>query len=478
MKAFGGRWGWGRTVAFSALVLGAAAPACSGDGASDGGAGAGAEGGAGATGGATGSGGGAGAGALPTIDLGIDAASAIVLDGFPLTIVHDAGALLVAGWSEGDFWVTRLDEDGEVDRTFGTDGRTLVAFPEGDENLLGRANFDAAYALHPTEDAIWVAGAVRGFSALLDTRWGVAKLDSRGVLDETFADDGVKLVDWTIGSRAYGVQVDSEARIYLNGTIENASTDMAVARLLPSGEFDTTFSLTGAGAGAVLSDNRNEQGFSGALLEDRYLVAGGPDFAVAATDLEGKYLESFGTDGWSTPAEGNLDGMLRAGDSFFLAGTEPPNDDSRVEALLVVKMDADGVVDGSFGDGGVARLTYDFGSYVWPELENQAGFEDAFVRVNGLAVLDDGALLVYADAVGFLVRYPIVLKVTPEGELDTTFGQGGLVAFPVAMPLLAGASGQPTTRLAVSGSRAWLVDEGVFEGGNRGFLIRMDLDRL
>ncbi len=475
MKALRERASVGGTCLLVLSLLAALAPACSGGGDEDGGAG---EAGASGTGGREGSGGGAGGGPAPAIDLGTEAATATILDGFPQTIVHREGALLVAGWSEGDFWITRLDEAASVDSNFGSDGQTLVAFPAGEENILGRADFDVAYAIHATEGAIWLSGAVRGFSAIADTRWGVAKLDGSGVLDESFADDGLKLVDWTTGSRAYGVHVDSEDRIYLSGTIENATTDMAVARLLPTGDFDSSFSLTGEGAGAVLSDNRYEQGFASELLDDRILVAGGPDFAVAAVDLDGKYLPEFGDEGWATPATGTLYAMHRDGSSFFLAGPDEPNDESRVEAIQLVKMNVDGSVDASFGDAGIARLSYDFGSYVWPELEEQVGFEDAFVRVNGLTVLEDGSILVYADAVGFLVRYPLLMKVTPDGDLDTTFGQEGLVAFPVAMPLLAGAAGQPAKRLAASGNLAWFVDEGVFEGGNRGFLIRVELDRL
>lgn len=411
------------------------------------------------------------------LDLGMDGAEALLLEGFPQTILSHNQKLLIAGSLGGDFWVARFDEAGEPDATFGAAGKAVVPFPAG-ESPVFPLDFDVAYALHPKGDALWVAGAVRGVGAGIESRWGLARLSADGELDASFQDDGVRVIDWTIGSRAYGVQEDESGRIYVSGTIENASTDMAVVRFLPTGESDTSFRLRDTGAGSVLSDGRYEEGLASVLLEDRYIVAGGPDFAAAAVDLDGKYLEDFGDSGWATPAPGNVYAMIRSGDSLLLAGPEPANEDSRSEAITIVKMGLDGALDESFGEGGVARLTYDFGSYVWPELEEQAGFQDTFVRVNGLTVLEDGSLLVSADALGFLVRYPVLLKATADGTLDPSFGQDGLVAFPVAMPLLAGAVPQPATRLASRGGVAWLVDEGVFSGGNRGFLIRAELERL
>lgn len=421
---------------------------------------------------------GTGGGETETVfDLGMDGAEGFFLEGFPKTILSHDRKILIAGVLDADFWVARFDEDGEPDTTFGDEGKTVVAFPS-EENAIFNANVDVAYALHASDDALWVAGAVRGIGAGVDSRWGLARMSLDGALDSSFQDDGIRLIDWTIGSRAYGVHEDAEGRVYINGTIDNPqSTDMAVVRFLPTGESDTTFRLKDTGAGAVLTNGRNEEGIAGVLLEDRFIVAGGSDFVTAAVDLDGKNLTDFGDSGWATPTEGTVYAMVRSGDSLFLAGPEPSRD-SRTEAITIVKMDFDGVLDESFGVGGVARLTYDFGNYVWPELETQLGLEDSFVRVNGLAVLEDGSLLVYADALGFLTRYPVLLKAKADGTLDTSFGQEGLAAFPVGMPLLASTLPQSATRLAARGGVAWFVDEGVFSKGNRGFLIRVELDRL
>src|SRR5690606_12232058 len=147
-------------------------------------------------------------------------------------------------------------------------------------------------------------GAATGWNGLSDTRWGVAKMSPDGELDSAFADEGLKFIDWTIGSRAHRVRVTADEKIYVAGTIENNSTDIAVLRLESNGDVDNTFTLTGEGAGAVVSDNNNEHGTSLSVGEDNILLAGGPDFGVAGLTLEGPYDAAFGTDGWSKPTEG------------------------------------------------------------------------------------------------------------------------------------------------------------------------------
>jgi hypothetical protein len=71
-----------------------------------------------------------------------------------------------------------------------------------------------------------------------------------------------------------------------------------------------------------------------------------------------------------------------------------------------------------------------------------------------------------------------LLKLTPEGELDTSFGQDGALALPLILPILAGAIPQAGSRLVAQGDTAWLTDEFVFAEGNRGLLIRFDLMEL
>lgn len=469
------------------LALGVAAfsaVAC-GDGDGDGGSGSGDGDGDGGSGdgdgdgdGAGGVGGAGGDGDGDELALGVPGAEASYLAGFPQAIIAQGENLLIAGRIDTDFWVTRVHPDGSVDDSFASAGDLEIAFPESTFGTVV-ADFDVALGLHLAEDSIFVAGAIQGYLGPFETRWGLAKLDADGNLDETFAEEGLKVVDWTIGSRAYQVKSDTEGRLYLGGTIENASTDIALVRLASDGSVDDTFRLADSGAGAVLSDGNSEEGLCLLLNEDRVIAAGGPDFGVTAVDLDGRYDASFGDGGWSKPADGSVYALEELPDGkFYAVGTEAPNADSRVEALLLLRLLPTGELDETFAEGGIARITYDFGSYVWPALEEEIEWQDAFVRVNGLSVLPDESVLIYGDALGFLARYPVLIKVTAEGQIDSDFGQEGLVAFPLMIPLLAGAVPQAASRMVSDGTTAWFVDEFVFSEGNRGVLVTVDLADL
>src|SRR5690606_4476159 len=237
------------------------------------------------------------------------------------------------------------------------------------------ADFDVAYGLHVDGDDTFVGGAIQGYAGPFETRWGMAKLASDGALETSFADEGLKVIDWTISSRFYNVRTDSEWQIYLGGTLDNVSSDIALVRLAANGDVDSSFSLTGSGAGSVLSDGNSEDGICLSLSDERVIAGGGPEFGLAAVDLDGAYDTAFGESGWSKPTGGLVYALHEQSDgTLYAVGTETANEDTRVEALLILRLLPNGQLDESFAEGDTASITYDFGSYLWPQLEDQVEF--------------------------------------------------------------------------------------------------------
>src|SRR5690606_23212240 len=156
--------------------------------------------------------------------------------------------LLVAGVFESDFWIARYDQAGEPDPSFGTEGESLIAFPEGPPVLDDPSDYDSAFGLEQHGSSIYVAGMAQGWMGITELRWGVAKLTEDGELDTSFADEGTKVIDWTIASRAFHVDATAEDQLLVTGTIENATTDIAIVRMDLDGTVDEGFSLTGSGA--------------------------------------------------------------------------------------------------------------------------------------------------------------------------------------------------------------------------------------
>lgn len=403
------------------------------------------------------------------IDFGIPGTRGLVLAGFPNAVAYQNSNLVVVGTAQGDMWATRVTADGRVDEAFGEKGNRLIAFPEGKPGF-GPADYDTGFGLAVTRDSILVAGAAQGWSSVTEARWGVARLDRDGELDPAFGDDGLKVIDWTVMSRAFSIEQDASGAIYVAGNIENSrSRDIAVVRLFENGEIDSSFSFTGEGPGAVLDNGDDEVGLSLVVESDKILVAGASDFGVVGLTTDGPYDADFGAEGWSNATDGFVFAMDRRSDGkLLLVGTVPESADEDADnKLVIVQLNADGSLDENFASGGVVFIAPDFASYSFPEESEFWGLSDGVSLVTGLAQLPGGDLLISAH--NSLV--PVLLRVHSDGTLDTNFGQGGVVAFQFHTPIRFFA--ETSARLASDGEKAWIVES--TQVGSHGVLLEVDL---
>ena len=192
------------------------------------------------------------------------------LSGRSVAIQSD-GKILVCGpnWATGtnDFSVTRFHPNGELDTSF--NGTGIASVPIGSD--LG---FGCDIALQ-SDDKIIVAGTDSHDSP---HRMAAVRFDQNGLLDPTFADDGVFIT--SLGESSFvgkAVTVTPDDRILIVGR-------NAVVQLTPSGSFDSSFDNDG-----VVKPNL---GFSFwgqdiAFRNDKVAVAGG---AWSDTNNESNYL--------------------------------------------------------------------------------------------------------------------------------------------------------------------------------------------
>jgi uncharacterized delta-60 repeat protein len=162
--------------------------------------------------------------------------------------LDSSGRLVLGGWGYFSFGqkmvVVRFDANGDVDESFGTNGRTvLLRFGEiagvetSDE--LGALAFDAS-------GRILVVGEAGPPN---HGDFAVARLDADGRLDTSFGDGGARLVDVAgqgLYDSATAVAVQRSGRILVGGyaAFPNSSQSaMTVAALTPSGEIDTSFGV-------------------------------------------------------------------------------------------------------------------------------------------------------------------------------------------------------------------------------------------
>ena len=286
-----------------------------------------------------------GTGGVASVDLGspYDIGSGVALD--------RSGRILLTGLAERSdnidiFALARLTSAGSVDAGFGTRGRV--------ENAFGGNDFGYAAAVDPTDGDIVVFAQTSGGSDFVRYR-------PDGTLDTSFGSGtGRVAFDYAVGTNQYNLTIDGSGRILVAGTVSNGGTgqDFAVARYNADGSLDTSF---GDGAGKVAFDL--------GLAQNDYAYA----VAVDAQDR-----------------------ILLTGYTY--------NTSTDITELGLMRLTADGSLDGSFDRGGIVVNDLTGNDY------GQSAAVDPIT----------GDIVVFASTGSGreFVRY------LPDGTLDTTFGGG------------------------------------------------------
>lgn len=343
-----------------------------------------------------------------------------------------------------------------VDAAFGTRGATVLTLGAGETELSG------AVAL--ADGSMLVVGHT-GFGV---TDACVAKLDAAGNVDKKYGYRGFARIG-EYGAFGHALTVDARGRAVAAGYYYKAgAVQLVVGRVMPDGQLDPTF-----GQGGVVSVNfgGNDERPSAviALTSGETLVIGNhasmtfDGTYIAAFDAEGKPSVRFGPTGmvFVDPLPGRefatralVDGEGR----IVLGGYSVTR-----KAGFIARVLGDGTLDPSFGDHGVAsKSTWEVSS-AWALaldsdgkllLGGQSKKDTAIiVRVDangqedptwGKAGVARGpeqsgdqlyALFPAADrsivGVGFRGlandARPILMKLGSSGARDTTFGSGGVL---------------------------------------------------
>jgi uncharacterized delta-60 repeat protein len=330
---------------------------------------------------------------------------------------------LVQVGNTGSYSVARFEPDGTLDSTYGTGGvapvpahafTTLTALPDG--------------------------GALVGWGSADGAGFGLVRVTAAGALDTTFGaggQAGVVLPSGTQATDLAAVAVRPDGRIILAGDrttdmiIVGQPTrdyDLVVAQLLPTGQSDPSFGSTGT---AVVT--------------------------FPAGSVTSVFADSLAV---------QADGRLLIG-SEVTTSTEPRG---RQYTPAVIRLTSDGQLDPTFGSAGVAEIRF-------PQAGGSYGIAQAVSVLADGRVLLAGTMQSATQTSGLLSVFNGAARLTAGGQLDPTYGAGGLaastpfvntsgsfsaaidpvgrvvfnsVSFP-ATPGQGGYSGQTVTRLTVDG---------------------------
>ncbi|MEP0548967.1 MAG: T9SS type A sorting domain-containing protein [Rhodothermales bacterium] len=364
-------------------------------------------------------------------------------------VVQPDGRILVAGRARDDgsryVAVVRYLPDGGLDPAFGDGGvATFSSAPFGD---------GVAAALVLQEDGKIV---LAGFTGDSPRQVAVLRLSPSGLLDGGFGAGGLAVA--SIGSEAVAeaVAIQSDGRIVAAGYAREAEqpADFAVVRFLPDGALDAAF---GEGGTVVTALSGGTDLAQDVLVQpDGKLVAAGYTSNEPGQSTEQRFaLVRFLSDGTPDPAFGG-DGIVTepggAEDDIYVqaCGLTLGVDDRLIaagmsgSAVVVARFEPDGTLDADFGEDGVVRST---------------GLGPGDDHARTLLIQPDGKLIVVGHADthddGLSPRSSIIVARYEEtGALDATFGAEGTTATRTPGPLsyVADAVLQPDGRVVVGGS--------------------------
>jgi uncharacterized delta-60 repeat protein len=232
-------------------------------------------------------------------------------------IVQLDGKIVVAGTCAAQFCLVRYETNGALDLAFGTGGRVLKSLIGGDPAFGG----DQAFALALQSDGkILLAGqCISGVTAV----FCVARFTTAGEFDTAFgAGSGWLTIGFSsVSESARAIAVQPDGKIVVAGQCNSLGTtawDFCFARLLPSGDLDTSFNAIGATAtpGKVIAprsttDTANQYATSiaiqpnGKIVLAGYCSGGSFDYVcLLRYEANGAQFDvSFGAQGWAINLE-------------------------------------------------------------------------------------------------------------------------------------------------------------------------------
>jgi uncharacterized delta-60 repeat protein len=306
--------------------------------------------------------------------------------------------IVIAGTSNGNAaQLARYDADGTLDTTFGAGGVVISSFAS---NVTGLA-LDA-------DGKILVGGTSGGAGDLAVARFN--QLD--GSLDSTFGSAGIATAGFPAGGQAFDLTLQGSDIVEVGAS----AAEFAVARYLPTGALDASFSndgrtLTLFPALAISNPDEVLVQTDGRIVLTANVTVSLSDasaFGLARFNTNGTPDNTFGINGQVVSVFGvsmqASAAVLQADGKIVVAGQT--NTSGHTDFALA-RYNTDGSLDAGFGAGG--EVITSFGDSI-------------FSTLLSVAVQSDGRIVVLGTAGSNheLVRYKI------DGALDTSFGIGGI----------------------------------------------------
>ncbi|MCE7980091.1 MAG: hypothetical protein DYG89_02770 [Caldilinea sp. CFX5] len=370
--------------------------------------------------------------------------------------VQADGKLVVAG----SFGVARLLATGGLDSTFGDQGVTLSS----------DLHFGALVT--QSDGKVVAAGSVSGPPAIV-----LARYNSDGSPDSSFDDDGKVFTNLGGSTQVKALIRQPDGKLVAAGSVSTiGNPDIALVRYNADGSLDTSFD----GDGIVFTDFGNVDNANALVLQpDGKLVvavnSGNSDIALVRYNADGSLDSSFKGRG-----SGGASALVRQPDGKLVVAGGRGSDGAA--DLALARYNADGSLDNSFdGDGIVltdfggseyanALVLQSDGKLVAAGYTTSGGNEDfGLVRYNADGSLDssfdgdgkvltdfgrsENARMLILQPDGKLVAGggPWLARYNTDGSLDATFADGGTYLYQQGDSTIQAIVIQPDGKLVAAG---------------------------
>lgn len=371
--------------------------------------------------------------------------------------IQPDGKILIGGRGGEDiynsgFCIVRFNANGSVDSSFGNNGMVITLYGGSIQSLI------------VLPDGKILAGGFLGTVM-------IAKYLSNGTLDSSFGTNGLlqPQFDGIKYSYCYSLKLQRDGKIVMTGNVNG--TNALTARFLANGQFDNDF----AGKGYTILTSAYIA-FDIALQPDGKILIGGQglginNFMLARYLSNGTLDAGFGNAGivlndLSDKSEFISSIALLPNGKILAAGRYDYNSQyQNYFKTAVIKYNANGSMDNSFGTNAIANLQFD----------------DASADPKKIMLQPDGKILIagdYTDVYSF--HKPSLTRFTANGKIDNSFGNNGSIVTTQFGDSLncRSAALQPDGKIIIGGYQMVLLDTSVIYYTDSFFVMRYETNTI
>lgn len=329
--------------------------------------------------------------------------------------IQSDGKILVGGYygvsSNARVFVSRYHSNGNLDTTFGVSGMRNFSIP-------GATGLTAKDMQLQPDGRILIGGQcfIGGTSLFM------ARLNINGTLDSSFSGDGIQTAPIALLFGPGKIALQSDGKIIQMDTFYNSQTDrqsILLARYNANGELDNTF-VGGSWGGIYAVTTFNNKPGHLSIVNDQLYISGNADQSLIFTNM---LFARFNLNPTTADITFGINGS-RQHNIIYPTYEEVHNSAIQADDKVVVlskifvnndfywgllRYNVDGSLDTTFASGGGIGLAFPFANF------------------QGMA-LDSNNNIIIAGNSSLLSGY--CMRITPQGILDSTFGNNGIIYFP------------------------------------------------